>query len=182
MKRPIRRPRVEELEARDTPSATAALIHSLPAVLSIPGHVTHPPATGMLSGNYTAPIPIPDVGKGYTLTGTGVVAGLGKVSVSGSLYSLGFILSGRAGGTVTLSNQHGTLMFSLMGPIQPGFSALPTQFTSAITGGTGRYKNLRGTGTATLHLEPFDHPDFCLPAPGGCRQFPDAGTFTLRLT
>jgi len=54
MKRPTCRPRVEELELRSTLSATAALLPTLPAVLALPGHVSHPPATGMLSGNYTA--------------------------------------------------------------------------------------------------------------------------------
>jgi hypothetical protein len=136
----------------------------------------------MLRGSYTAPIPLPDVGKIYTLTGMGVVAGLGKVSVTGSLHALGFIPGGSAGGTITLANTHGTLTVALTGPTQPGFSALPSQLTSSITGGTGRYKNLRGTGTATLRMQPYDHPDMCFPVPGGCGLFPDAGTFTLRLT
>jgi hypothetical protein len=182
MKKPISRPRVEELELRCTPTAIGAGIPTLPALLAVPGHVTHPPATGLLTGSYNAPIPIPDAGKTYTLTGTGLVAGLGKVSVTGSLHTLGFTPSGRAGGTLTLSNQHGTLTFALTGPLQPGFLGLSSQFTSAITGGTGRYKNLRGTGTATLQLQPFIYPGLaCFPQPQGCR-FPDAGNFTLRLT
>jgi hypothetical protein len=181
MKRPTCRPRVEELEPRTTPSTTG--VPSALQMAAAPGHVSHPPATGMLTGNYTSPMAIPDVGKGYNLTGHGVVAGLGRVSVSGALHSLGFVPSGHAGGTITLANTHGSLTFALTGPTQPGFSGMPTRFTSTITGGTGKYKNLRGTGTAMLHLEPFEHPDFCLPAPGGgCQPFPDAGTFTLRLT
>jgi hypothetical protein len=180
MKRPTCSPRVEELEPRSTPSATT--VFPLSTGPAATGHIAHPPATGLLGGNYTSPLAIPDAGKAYTLTGTGFVAGLGKVSVSGSLSALGFTSSGHAGGTLTLSNPHGTLTFALTGPLQPGFSPLPTRFWSAITGGTGRYKNLRGTGTATLHLEPFLYPAICIPAPGGCRPFPDAGTFTLRLT
>jgi hypothetical protein len=54
------RPRVEELEPRSIPSATGVPL--LPAMPAVPGHITHPPATGMLRGNYTAPMPIPDVG------------------------------------------------------------------------------------------------------------------------
>jgi hypothetical protein len=110
------------------------------------------------------------------------VAGLGKVSVNGFVHALGYLPTGNAGGTITLSNAHGTLTFALKGPTQPGFSAPPTQFNSSITGGTGRYKNLRGAGTATLQMAPFDHPDICFPIPRGCGQFPDAGIFTLRLT
>jgi hypothetical protein len=174
------RPRVEALEARTTPSATG--LPPLAGILAVPGHVTHPPATGLLNGNYTSPMPIPDVGKVYMLTGTGVVAGLGKVSVGGSLHALGFTPTGQAGGTLTLANTLGTLTFALTGPTQPGFAALPTRFTTTITGATGKYKNLRGTGTALLHLEPFLYPALCLPAPRGCHPFPDAGTFTLRLT
>jgi len=63
-------------------------------LLAVPNRFAHPTGQGMLSGNYTAPMSIPDVGKAYTLTGTGVVAGLGKVNVSGSLYALGFIPRG----------------------------------------------------------------------------------------
>ena len=135
MKRRTCRPRVEELELRTTPSATG--VHSFPMIPAAPGQVSHPPATGMLSGNYTSPMAIPDVGKSYTLTGHGGVAGLGKVSVSGSLYALGFTPSGHAGGTLTLSNSQGTLTLALIGPTQPGFSPLPTRFINPINFNTG---------------------------------------------
>jgi len=178
MKRPTCRPRVDELEPRSTPSATG--VHTLPAALAAGGHLAHPPATGLLTGSYTSLFHIPESGTPYTLTGSGVVAGLGKVSVTASLQAVGMISNGQAGGTLTLSNAHGTLTFSLTGPTQPGFSALPTQFTSTITGGTGRYKNLRGTGTATLHLDPILlRAIACFPQPRGC---PDMGGFTLKLT
>jgi hypothetical protein len=149
-------------------------------MLGVPGHVTHPPATGMLTGFYTTLFHIPESGTPYTLTGSGVVAGLGQVTVSASLQTVGMLSSGQATGTLTLSNAHGTLTFSLTGPTQPGFAALPTQFTSTITGGTGRYKNLRGTGTATLHLMPIlsGTAIACFPQPKGC---PDMGGFRLRL-
>ena len=179
MKRPTCRPRVEELEPRRTPSATG--VHTLPAMLAVPGHITHPPATGLLTGFFTSLFHNPDSGTPYSLTGSGGVAGLGQVSVTASLQTVGMLNNGQASGTLTMSNAHGTLTFSLTGPTQPGFSALPTQFTSTITGGTGRYKHLRGTGTATLQLERIllGTAIACFPQPKGC---PDMGAFRLRLT
>jgi len=173
------RPRVEELEPRCTPSATG--VPTPAGMPAVGGHITHPPATGLLTGFFTTRFPTPESGTPYQLTGSGVVAGLGKVSVTASLQAVGMVNSGQARGTLTLSNPHGTLTCSLTGPTQPGFSALPAQFSTAITGGTGRYRNLRGTGTATLQLERIlsGAAIACFPQPRGC---PDMGGFRLRLS
>jgi hypothetical protein len=40
----------------------------------------------------------------------------------------------------------------LQGPEQPGFSALPEQFSYRVTGGTGAYEHLSGHGSLTLSL------------------------------
>jgi hypothetical protein len=149
-------------------------------VLVVTGHPMHSPATGTLVGSYTMADPMPDVGMSYSLTGQGAVAGLGRVSVNGSVHSLGFMAEGEAGGTITLSNHRGSLTLQLLGPMQAGFSPLPTAFSYTVTGSTGAYMHVRGSGKATLQLRPFLVALFCLPGPKACMP-PAGGSFTLTL-
>ena len=51
----------------------------------------------------------------------------------------------------------------LTGPMQPGFSALPSTFTYTVLSGTGRFQGLHSTGTVQLTLStpvtaPHAHP------------------------
>jgi hypothetical protein len=182
MKRPTCRPRVEELELRTTPTGINPGGSMLPPMPPVAGHQAHSPATGTLAGTYNLQNPIPDVGTVYQLTGAGVVAGLGRVSVSGSLHSLGFIASGQAGGTLTLVNHRGTLTVQLVGPAQAGFSPLPAAFTYSVTGGTGAYAHVRGSGKATVTLHPFLFPTMFICPPNAMCAQPVGGSFTLKLT
>jgi hypothetical protein len=145
------------MESREVLSA--GLAGAPPAV---PTQVIPPPhhelvLNGLLEGRYSASS-FPDAGTTYALSGKGQVAPLGQTSVTGSLHSLGFILHGHAGGTLTLADARGTVTLQLTGPLQNGFSPLPTRFSFVITGGTGAFAHDTGRGTAYVTLMPDTPP------------------------
>jgi hypothetical protein len=168
------RPALEGLEDRQLMSANlplaANLGHLAPAVVSSPmpdlpvvhilpplvGAVANPPFEiltplhGQGGGTYSIFGGIPDIGHRVDLHGTVSIQGLGRMTVQGSLYSLGFVYEGHAGGTLTLSNAEGSLTLKLTGPLQPGFSALPTDFKYEVVSGTGIFSHAADSGT--LHL------------------------------
>jgi hypothetical protein len=155
---------LEELGARVLPSANP--------LLAVHGHAAHaahpmaqPPLDGKGQGNYTDNPIEHDSGITYTLSGTATFADLGDVTVSGTVHSVGFIREGRASGELTFTNANGSVTVKLVGPKQPGFSALPHKFTYTVIGGTGQYKNLSGDGTLHLVLTATN---------------PQTGTFTLK--
>jgi hypothetical protein len=107
---------------------------------------------GHFSGTFQA-YSFPDAGKTYYLSGQGYVRPLGATSLTGNVSSLGNILQGQAGGTVTLTNTDGSITIQLTGPVQPGLSPLPRKFAYQVVGGTGTFAGATGTGTATLVLD-----------------------------
>jgi hypothetical protein len=130
---------------------------------------------GTLRGRYTEHIRDPDIGLIFDLAGSGRVRGLGRSFVTGQITGIGFIASGRAEGTLFLANVHGTLTLGLTGPLQfDGPRGLPDFFAFKTEGGTGRYRNVSATGTASL---------VTIPGPSIVRPFgTNQGTFTLVLT
>ena len=161
-----RRLQFEVMESREVLSASPAVAALAspawvirPGGLPLPNPLHHEVVLhGLLSGSYSAHT-FPDVGTSYALSGQGQVQPLGPTNVTGDLHSLGFILQGHAGGTLTLSNSKGTLTLGLTGPLQSGFSPLPGQFDYEITGGTGAFANATGQGTAFLVLLPAITPN-----------------------
>ncbi len=116
-----------------------------------------------------------NVGERYDVTGTANLARLGAVTVTGSVYGLGFIATGHATGTLTFSNSHGSVTVDLTGPSQPGFSPLPTQFQYTVVSGAGAYQQVHDQGTLSLVLQPA--------AGSSTATSPAAqGTFTLQIT
>jgi hypothetical protein len=113
---------------------------------------------GSTRGTYAFESPVPDVGTAYNINTAGKLAGLGHATVSGSLNSIGFIAQGRAGGTLLVTAAGGTLTLKLTGPVQPGFSSLPSTFSYVITKGTGKFHNRFGDpvgkGTVDVILAP----------------------------
>jgi hypothetical protein len=110
---------------------------------------------GQGSGTYAIDVTAPaDVGVGSDLQGTAVLAALGQVTVTGSVHSVGFIVVGQATGQLTFSNASGSVTIALTGPPQPGFSALPQQFSYQVVSGTGAYAQLSDQGSLTLLLLP----------------------------
>ena len=161
-----RRLQFEVMESREVLSASPAVAALAspawvirPGGLPLPNPLHHEVVLhGSLSGSYSAHSFV-DAGTSYDLSGQGQVQPFGPMKAGGDLHSLGFILQGHAGGTLTLSNSKGTLTLGLTGPLQSGFSPLPGQFDYEITGGTGAFANATGQGTAFLVLLPAITPN-----------------------
>jgi hypothetical protein len=140
---------VEPLEGRALLSTTAGAV-VMPA--SLVQGVTYLFVNGQAHGKVHAERAIPDIGGRFDLKGTAVLNQLGKVSVSGTLSGTGFIGGhGHAGATITLANSKGTVVLSLIGPTQGGFTAAPSgTYTFGVEGGTGHYAHVVGHGTVDL--------------------------------
>jgi hypothetical protein len=178
--------KLEHLEQRDMPSAGIPgtdhiILSGHDPVSSMDGpiaeirlrRIVHDAVTitpGQGKGTFTtAGVPI-DAGRDYLLTGTGNFLNLTNAKITGSVHSVGFILHGHAGGTITFTNAKGSVTLALVGPQQPGFSPLPTKFTYTVEKGTGAYAHMTGAGTLTLTLHQT--------APHSLIQH---GTFTLQI-
>jgi hypothetical protein len=127
---------------------------------------------GTLRGHLKSEVGIPDVGRTFSSSGSGFLAGLGRASVAGNLQTTGFIAEGHAHGTMTLTLGKGTITLQLTGvPVQGGFAGLPSTFTYTVTSGTGAYRNVTDRGIATLTT-----------APGNSMNQSEQGAFTLNLS
>jgi hypothetical protein len=111
---------------------------------------------GAIAGTYTTVPTIPDTGMTQQLDGAGNVKPLGAVTAMGTIHMPGFIREGRATGTLTLTNAHGSVTLQLTGPLQPGFSPPPSTFHYQIVSGTGAYAGATGKGTITFAEMPAD--------------------------
>jgi hypothetical protein len=167
---------VEELGQRLVPSASPmGLLANVPTAAQMLGaqHLGAEHHTAEQSGLhgvgvavYTTTFQVPDTGTQYHLQGAGVFGALGAVTVTGDIHSVGFILKGQANGTLTFTNDQGSVTVKLTGPVQGSFAHLPQEFHYEVTGGTGAYQNLHDQGT--LHLQTV--------ASG-----PGFGVFTIRI-
>ncbi len=89
----------------------------------------------------------PDTGTTYHIFTTGKTSGGAVVGVSGDLTTPGFIAQGRTSGTLTIFTTRGSLTLNVTGPLQAGFTPLPSTLGFTITGGTGAFANVQsGTG------------------------------------
>lgn len=114
---------------------------------------THTPLAGTfnVAGTYEHPIMPgnPDGGSHYEFTGKGTKASLGKFHLSGEIVAPGFIQSARSRGQLVISNGHGTITMSVVGPLQ-GPGVLPPSLNYRIRSGTGAYANSSGRGKIIL--------------------------------
>jgi hypothetical protein len=130
---------------------------------------------GVIAGHLTSERPIPDVGTHYSLTGAGSLAGMGDVSLAGSLQTPGLVMvpvgsitspgptgslqttgvadQARATGELTLTGAHGSVTLDLLGPLQGDFAPLPGHFHFTVHSGTGDYAQLQTAGTVTLSTD-----------------------------
>lgn len=113
--------------------------------------------SGLLSGTQTGTYSartIPDAGTTATLQGSARIAGLGKANFKSTIQGVGLIASGQATGTATITTKAGTLTLALVGPVQSGGGGgvLPKHYTVTVTGGTGLFAGIGGTGTADITL------------------------------
>ncbi len=168
-------PTVEGMEPRAMLSGLAA---GLAEVVSPSKQPAAPALNGTFQGTFSREEAPPDAGTPYRFSGSGRLGPrLGRATIAGSLRSAGFIASGHAGGTLTLTARRGTVTLSLTGPSQAGFSPLPGTFTFTATAGTGRFSRERGSGTATVTLL-TPQAD---PIPGAGATIPVSGRFQLVL-
>ena len=115
--------------------------------------------SGAVSGTYQLSSSTLDANTSGTVSGSGSVNPvLGNVTVSGKV---GPIASSRAGfvqGTVTLTNNQGTLTLGLSARLPRNLSSLANIRSATLTviGGTGVYSNAvgLGAGTAVLNFNP----------------------------
>jgi hypothetical protein len=95
---------------------------------------------------------------------------MGPVALTGTLKSVGFVLTGQATGELTFANSKGSVTVQLTGPEQDGFSALPENYSYKVVSHTGSYA-LPAKGTLTL-VTPATTSGYVI---GG------QGTFTLTI-
>jgi hypothetical protein len=113
------------------------------------------PLAGTITGTYTIPPLLnPDAGVTYIFNGSGNAGALGAVTATGSVRLPGFIASGKATGTLTLSNSQGSVSLQLTGPMQAGFGAFPSTLNFVITSATGAYANDGDAGAIKVTLQP----------------------------
>ena len=118
--------KLEPLEGRAVPSVAHPAAHVTPAALVRGTHYLV--LNGTAHGQVQQEMSNPDIGATLDIQGQGTLTRLGAVQLSGSLHGTGFIASGYASGTITLTNSHGSVSLQLHGPTQPGFT-LPVSGT-----------------------------------------------------
>jgi hypothetical protein len=143
--------------ADSTTTAATASAAKLTAAALRRGTAVHPTSAavhphGSISGTYSTSTPVADAGTTYNFTGSGVVKPLGTTTVSGNIALPGFVASGFATGTLTLTGPNGTVTLSLKGPRQKGFGPLPSNLSFTISSGTGSYAGAKGSGHIALKL------------------------------
>jgi hypothetical protein len=164
--------RVEELDGRIVPSVSpmSPPLSLVVKSLSAPQHAL----AGTGTGSYATGSGLPDVGTSYRLQGSGTFAGLGPVTISGSVHTPGFIANGQAGGTLKFSKGHASVTVQLTGLTRPGSSSTSLWFHYQVTGGTKGFRRVTDQGTLRL--------DFSAAPPVlGHGLFSQHGTFTLRV-
>jgi hypothetical protein len=144
---------VEELGARLLPGVAPLALPGAPvAAIHPPQQPEHFQLAGHGGGDYTAVSSRLDPGTTYRLQGSADLAGLGPVTVAGSVSAVGFVQHGHAAGSLTFANARGSVTVQLQGPEQPGFSPLPQAFAYRVVGGTGAFQRLTSQGTLQLAL------------------------------
>jgi hypothetical protein len=148
---------LEELGGRILPSTTLPAPSLAGALASTPQPAVSP-LSGQGLGTYTNPaVPGALTVNGlttYNLKGTANLAGMGQVTVSGTIHSVGFVITGQATGFITFSNSRGSVTIALTGPLQAGFSALPPTFSYHVVAHTGAFANLSAQGFLALQVVP----------------------------
>jgi hypothetical protein len=150
-----RRPCFELFESRALLSAESGVAAGIAADTSRRVTETAVRLAGTIHGNYELlGIPIfPDAGTINLFTGEGHVGGLGHATASGDIQGVGFTTEGRAQGEFTLRRGRNSIALQLTAlQEQPGSAGLPSDYSYAITAGTGRYKDARSSGLATLAI------------------------------
>ncbi len=124
---------------------------------------------GTFRGVFSMDSAVPDVGHTFHLTGAGNISSTTNVQLTGTLHSLGFIASGNATGDITLTKGSDTAVLHLVGPVQAGFSPLPTNFQFTVTSATGVFAGLQD-GKAKLNIDNGTNGGFRIDFLGECHS------------
>jgi hypothetical protein len=133
--------------------------------------------TGTVKGTYHVHIINPDTGKDFIFSGSGKIAPLGHVELTGHIHSPGFIYNGHSNGLLVLSDPNGSVTLAVTGPAQNGFTPVPDTFNHKITSASGKFKGDTGRGFIVLELDPAQtSPN---PPAGATTLTGEHGTFTM---
>ena len=141
-----------------TPTTITKLIATIDST-AIVAKATSLNLAGTITGKYSLAPTAVDLGAGYVFNGTGTAGAMGKVSLQGTVFIPGFVATGQAHGTLTLtavspsaSAVLSTVTLAVTGPTQAGFGPFPSTLNYTITGGTGALSGATGTGTIAVTL------------------------------
>jgi hypothetical protein len=148
-----RRLEVTELDARILPSGSAAPVT---APVSHAAVVAGQTAAHALAGtghgsSFAAPTRY-GTGATYLLFGSANLAGLGPVTLTGTIQMPFFRTVGAVTGTLTLVGSRGKVTVQLQAPAQSGALPPPKQFSYKIVGATRGYQGLQDSGTLQIVL------------------------------
>jgi len=145
-----RRPVLEQLESRNLLSTGLRGV-SASAIVAQPAAQQKIALSGTFRGRFVDSDKIPDVGSTFSPTGSGHVSRLGDFSLSGEIQTIGFIQFGPIRGTIVLKGASGTLALQLTALERgSGTLGLPRDYNYSVVRGTGRYTQVKDSGTATL--------------------------------
>ena len=114
--------------------------------------------TGKITGKLLPAPTAADIGAIYVLNGKGHAEDMSDVTAHGQVHLPGFIVSGHATGTLTLTSlsknaaDRGSVTLKLTGPTEPGFGPFPKTLSYVITSGTGAFTGATGVGTIAVIL------------------------------
>jgi hypothetical protein len=126
------RPTLEALEDRTLLSASPAAL--APVRLAL---------VGTVSGSWSG-------GTRQSLAGSGALQTLGPVRAGAQLSLPAPSAQGRATGSLTLGNAHGTVRLQLLGPSARGTGGPILPLAYKVGGGTGGYRGATGSGVVVL--------------------------------
>jgi hypothetical protein len=165
------RPEPEHLEDRALLSSLAHphLAHPVRPVSVASAHPVSQtsPLQGSVTGSYDTKVTPAVAGRDLSLSGNGDVNSIGSVQLTGVIHTGVSKAKAAPSGNLVLTDSQGTIRLSLRGnggrqPLSTSSLAIPVSANSmqlryTIVGGTGAYRNFRGSGTVSLTLTPDTH-------------------------
>jgi hypothetical protein len=149
-------PQVEALESRLPLSGVAGTSHDALASRAASAIVQRqgPVVTlqGSARGVFVTTHGNPDTGATYQITTSGRLSPLGQTAESARVQTTGFVLTGSATGTMTVTGAHGSLKLNLQGTLQSGSSTLPRTLTYTIISGSRSFRNAEGSGVIDVTI------------------------------